>query len=66
MVTYLILNNVRRAANRLAVLSNQHGSLCECILNGLGMFGLAVNGMCLAPPARTLPEIPKCRLAPER
>jgi hypothetical protein len=62
MVTYLILHKVRRASNRLFALSNQPGSLCQCILTGLGMFGLAVNGMCLAAPAHSLPEASKSDL----
>jgi hypothetical protein len=66
MATYLILHSVRRAANRLFVLSDQHRSLSGCFLTGLGMFGLATNGMCLAALAHSLPVVSKCGLAAER
>jgi len=66
MVTYLIVRTVRRVANRLFVLSNQHSSLIESILTGLGLFGLASTGMCLAALARSHHEDSKCGLAAGR
>jgi hypothetical protein len=66
MVTFLISRSVRRAASRFSVFCNRHSALIETILRGLGMFGLAVNGMCLAAPAHSLPEVSKCGLAVER
>ena len=44
MVTYLKLKSIRQVAKRLFILSNQRGSLCECILTSLAMFGLAAQG----------------------
>jgi hypothetical protein len=66
MITYLIMRTVRRVANRLSVLSNQHSALIESILSGLGMFGLAANGMCLAALPHSFPEVSKSGAAAER
>jgi len=66
MVAYLTLHSVRRIADRLFVLSNQHSSLSEAVLTGLGMFGLAANGMCLAALIHSLPQVSKYDLVAER
>jgi hypothetical protein len=57
MATYLTSHPVRRAANRLFALRNHYNSLSESVLTGLGMFGLATNGMCLAALALSLSEV---------
>jgi hypothetical protein len=66
MVTYRKFQSIRQVANRLFILSNQRGSLCECILTSLAIFGLAAQGMCLSLLAQPLPEVSKCDLAAER
>jgi hypothetical protein len=66
MITYLIVRTSRRAADHLSALCNRHRSLIESILSGLGMFGLAANGMCLAALPHSLPEISKSGSAAER
>jgi hypothetical protein len=63
MATYLTSHPARRAANHLFALRNhQHSSLSVSVLTGLEMFGLAMNGMCLAALAHSLSEIPKSGL----